>query len=126
MRTVNWPEQYLNAIHSGDEVVSTKVRETYEREVGFMKNPPKDFPYYFDPERGNHHIGFIEKFCRMSKGSSAKKQIRVELFQKAKLQLVFGWVEKGTNFRRFKEVDDYRGRKCGKSTETAAVEWDIA
>ena len=126
MRTVNWPEQYLNAIHSGDEVVSTKVRETYEREVGFMKNPPKDFPYYFDPERGNHHIGFMEKFCRMSKGSSAKKQIRFELFQKAKLQLVFGWVEKGTNFRRFKEVDDYRGRKCGKSTETAAVEWDIA
>ena len=125
---MNWPEIYLAMIQSGGETVSAKVRAVYEREVGFMKNPPKDFPYYFDPERGEHHIGFIEKFCRTSKGSknAAKKLIRLEPFQKAKLQLVFGWVEKETNFRRFREVDDYRGRKCGKSTETAAVEWDVA
>ncbi|MCM1057900.1 MAG: terminase large subunit [Firmicutes bacterium] len=129
MSAVSWPEVYLDAIHAGDEVVSAKVREVYEREVEFIRNPPKDFPYYFDPERGSHHIGFMEKFCKLSKGdkgSSAKKLIRFELFQKAKLQLVFGWVEKGTNLRRFREVDDYRGRKCGKSTETAAVEWDVA
>ena len=120
---MNWPEIYLAMIQSGGETVSAKVRAVYEREVGFMKNPPKDFPYYFDPERGEHHIGFIEKFCRTSKGSknAAKKLIRLEPFQKAKLQLVFGWVEKETNFRRFREVDDYRGRKCGKSTETSGT-----
>lgn len=123
---MNWPEIYLDMIHSGEEVVSAKVKEVYEREIGFMKNPPKEFPYYFDPDRGDHHIGFIEKFCKGSKGSSAKKPLKLEPFQKAKLQLVFGWVEKGTNYRRFREVDDYRGRKCGKSTETAAVEWDVA
>lgn len=123
---MNWPEAYLDKIHSGEEVVSAKVKEVYEREVEFMRNPPKDFPYYFDPDRGEHHIGFIERFCKGSKGSSAKKPLKLELFQKAKLQLVFGWLEKGTDFRRFREVDDYRGRKCGKSTETAAVEWDVA
>lgn len=123
---MNWPEEYLAMIQSGDEVVSTKVRELYEREVNFIKNPPKDFPYYFDEERGLHHIGFMEKFCRQSKGTKAKQLLRFEPFQKAKLQLVFGWVEKETNLRRFREVDDLRGRKCGKSTETAAVEWDIA
>lgn len=123
---MNWPEEYLAMIQSGDEVVSTKVRELYEREINFMKNPPKDFSYYFDEERGLHHIGFMEKFCRQSKGSKAKQLLRFEPFQKAKLQLVFGWVEKETNLRRFREVDDLRGRKCGKSTETAAVEWDIA
>lgn len=123
---MNWPQEYLAMIQSGDEVVSTKVRELYEREVNFMKNPPKDFPYYFDEERGLHHIGFMEKFCRQSKGSKAKQLLRFEPFQKAKLQLVFGWVEKETSLRRFREVDDLRGRKCGKSTETAAVEWDIA
>lgn len=123
---MNWPETYLDKIHSGEEVVSAKVKEVYEREVEFMKNPPKDFPYYFDPDRGDHHIGFIERFCKGSKGSSAKKPLKLELFQKAKLQLVFGWLEKGTDLRRFREVDDYRGRKCGKSTETAAVEWDVA
>ncbi len=123
---MNWPEEYLAMIRSGDEVVSAKVRAVYEREVNFMHNPPKDFPYYFDPERGEHHIGFMERFCRQSKGEFAKQPIHFEPFQKAKLQLVFGWVEKGTNLRRFREVDDLRGRKCGKSTETAAVEWDMA
>ena len=123
---MNAVEEYLAMIQSGDEVVSTKVRELYEREVNFVKNPPKDFPYYFDPERGDHHIGFMEKFCKQSKGSKAKQPLKFEPFQKAKMQLVFGWVEKGTDLRRFREVDDLRGRKCGKSTETAAVEWDIA
>lgn len=123
---MNWPELYLDRIRSGEEIVSTKIKEVYEREVGFMKNPPKDFPYYFDPDRGSHHIGFIEKFCKTSKGKSAGQPILLQPFQKAKLQLVFGWVKKGTGLRRFREVDDYRGRKCGKSTETAAVEWDIA
>lgn len=46
----------------------------------------------------------------------------MELFQKAKLQLVYGWKEKETGNRRFREVVDLRGRKCGKSSETAAVE----
>lgn len=124
--TQNYPELYLDKIKAGDEVVSNKVRMVYEREVNWMQNPPKDFPYYFDPERGNHHIGFMERFCKQSKGNYGGKNIEFQLFQKAKLQMIFGWVEKGTNLRRFREVDDLRGRKCGKSTETAAVEWDVA
>lgn len=113
-------------VQAGDEIVSHKVREVYEREVRWMEHPPKDFPYYFDERRGEHHIEFMERFCRHSKGRWAGKPVRFEPFQKAKLQLVFGWVEHDTNMRRFREVDDIRGRKCGKSTETAAVEWDVA
>ncbi len=126
MSTVNWPQEYMDKINAGDEVVSEKVKAVYERECEWMKNPPKDFLYYFDPERGQHHIDFMERFCKQSKGDGAKKLLKFELFQKAKLQMVFGWVEHGTNLRRFREVDDLRGRKCGKSTETAAVEWDVA
>ena len=122
---MNWPKEYLAAIHSGEEVVSRKVRAVYERECSWMDNPPTDFPFYFDPERGEHHIEFIERFCKHSKSRMARKPVRLELFQKAKLQLVFGWVEKETDLRRFREVIDIRGRKCGKSTETAAVEWDM-
>ena len=124
--TENWPQNYLDMMKSGDEVVSHKIRTVYERECEWIRNPPKNFPYYFDPERGDHHINFMQKFCRQSKGKMAGKLIQFEPFQKAKLQLVFGWVENGTNLRRIREVDDFRGRKCGKSTETAAVEWDVA
>jgi len=121
---MNYPKLYLEAIHLGDEVVSEKVRVVYEREVEWMDHPPVDFPYYFDEEEGERHIEFIEKFCKHSKGKFAGKNISLELFQKAKLQLVHGWRHKETGFRRFQEVIDIRGRKCGKSTETAAAEWD--
>lgn len=119
---MNWAKEYLNAIHKGKEVVSIKVNAVYEREVGWMKNPPKDFPFYFDEEAGQRPIEFIETYCKHSKGKWAKKLIELELFQKAKIQLVYGWKEKDTDHRRIREVVDVRGRKCGKSTETAGVE----
>lgn len=120
-----YAQEYYDAICSGDETVCTEIKTVYERETEWIRNPPKDFPYYYDPERGQRHIDFIEKFCKQSQGQTQGRNIRLELFQKAKLELVFGWVEKETNLRRFQEVVDIRGRKCGKSTETAAVEWDI-
>ena len=123
---MNWAKVYYAAIRSGDEVVSDKVRAVYERECSWMSDPPKDFPFYFDEDMGNHHIDFIERFCKHSKGDFAGCNLKLELFQKAKLMLVFGWREKATGYRRFREVVDIRGRKCGKSTETAGVEWDVA
>lgn len=122
---INYPKEYLKAIQSGEEVVSNKVRTVYERECGWMDNPPADFPYYFDEKEGLRHIEFIERFCKHSKGRFARQSIKLELFQKAKIQLAFGWRHKDTKLRRFREVVDIRGRKCGKSTETAAVEWDV-
>ena len=119
-------EEYEYKLNSGEINTCEKIKAVYEREVSFIKNPPKDFPYYFDPERGNRHIEFMETFCKQSKSPFAGKPIKFELFQKAKLQLVFGWVQKDSGLRRFREVDDIRGRKNGKSTETAAVEWDVA
>lgn len=122
---INYPEQYLEAIHAGEEVVSNKVRAVYEREVGWMQNPPEDFPFYFDAKEGNKHIEFIERFCKHSKGRFAGKPVKLELFQKAKIQLAFGWLRKDNHKRRFRIVLDIRARKCGKSTETAAVSWDM-
>lgn len=119
---MNYVRQYLDAIDAGDEVVSLKVAAVYKREVSWMENPPEDFPYYFDEAVGTRPIDFIEKFCKHSKGKWAGKTISLELFQKAKIQLIYGWLEKSTGKRRFREVIDIRGRKCGKSTETAGIE----
>jgi phage terminase large subunit-like protein len=119
---VNWPRAYLEAIRSGNEIVSGKVRALYEREVGWMSEPPQGFPFLFDESAGQRPIDFIEAYCKNSKGKWGRQPMRLELFQKAKLQLAFGWLEKETGRRRIREVVDVRGRKCGKSTETAAVE----
>jgi phage terminase large subunit-like protein len=119
---VNYVKEYLDEIHKGNEIVGIKIKTLYERECSWMDDPPKDFPFYFDEDAGQRPIDFIEKFCKHSKGRWGGKPFKLELFQKAKIQLVFGWLEKCNSKRRFREVVDIRGRKCGKSSETAAVE----
>ena len=116
---MNWPRLYMDAINKGEETVGAKVRAVYEREVGFMDDPA--FPYVFDEEAAERPITFIEDYCKHSKGRWGRQPIRLELFQKAKIALAFGWLNRDGK-RRFREVVDIRGRKCGKSTETAAVE----
>ncbi len=116
---MNWPRLYLEAIRSGEETVSAKVRAVYEREVAWMDDPA--FPYVFDEEAAARPIEFVEAYCKHSKGRWGRQPIRLELFQKAKIALAFGWMN-WEGKRRFREVVDIRGRKCGKSTETAAVE----
>ena len=117
---MNWPKEYLAQIRSGKIPASAKIRAVYERECGWMDDPPANFPYYFDEAAGQRHIDFMQKFCRQSKGKAGKQLIRFDWFQLAKIQLVFGWKEKETGHRRIREIFDMRGRKCGKSTETAA------
>ena len=117
----NWPKIYLKKIRAGEIQVSRKVLAVYERECGWMDNPPPNFLYKFSPELGQYYIDYMEKFCRQSKGKAGGQLIKFQLFQLAKMQLVFGWVEKDTGLRRFREVFDIRGRKNGKSTETSAV-----
>lgn len=122
---MNWPKEYLAKIRSGEIPASAKIRALYERECAWMDAPPAGFPYRFDEALGQRHIDFMQRFCRQSKGKAGKLLIRFELFQLAKLQLIFGWVDKATGMRRIREVIDLRGRKCGKSTETAAVLHDM-
>lgn len=124
---MNWPKEYLNAIKEGRIVACKKIIAVYERECKWMDNPPDDpeWNYVFDEDLGQKHIDFMQKFCRQSKGKAGKQPIKFELFQLAKMQLVFGWKDKDTGYRRIREVVDIRGRKCGKSTETAAVCHDM-
>ena len=115
---MNYVKEYLKAIHDGVEVVGAKIKAVYEREVEWMDNPP--FEWHFDERIGEKPIIFIEKFCRHSKGKWAGKHIKLELFQKAAIQLAFGWVDKH-NHRRFREVVFLIARKCGKSTITSGL-----
>ena len=117
---MNWPREYLAQIQSGEIVVSADVRAVYEREVAWMDD--ETFPFRFDEKAGERPVRFVEMFCRNSKGKWAGKPLALDLFQKAKIQLVFGWLDRETGKRRFREVVDIRGRKNGKSVETAAIE----
>ena len=103
--------EYWEQIQSGAEVVSAKVKKTYKKLVYDLDHPDE---YYYSPRRANHIIEFAENFCHHSKGSQGGKPIRLELWEKALLSAVFGFIDIEGN-RKYREVILIVGKKNGKS-----------
>lgn len=116
---MNYPRKYYKAIQNGEVSAPQTIKAIYERELNLMETRNLDFR--FDEKAGLRPIEFIERFCKTSQGRLGAP-LKLELFQKAKIQLAFGWLERDSRLRRFREIGDVRGRKCGKSTETAGIE----
>lgn len=74
----------------------------------------KNKKYHFDPLLANRPIWFIEDLCKQSKGAVGKG-LKLELFQKAIIQAVYGIVDKRGK-RKTQELLLIIGRKNGKST----------
>lgn len=117
---MNYVLEYWRKIESGEIVTSRRVKAVYGRLAAEMEKPEPDSPYYFDEATGERPIEFIEHFCKQSQGTLGAP-LRLELFQKAFIQLLFGWLEKETGYRRFRETLFLVGRKNGKSTLLAAL-----
>ena len=117
---MNYVREYWRKIESGEIVTSRRVKAVYGRLMAEMDSPAADSPYYFDEETGERPIIFIERFCKQSQGTLGAP-LRLELFQKAFIQNLFGWLLKETGYRRFRETLFLVGRKNGKSTLLAAL-----
>lgn len=115
---MNYILEYWGAIESGKVLVSKRVYKQYKKLVEEIKNPGR---YIFDERKANKPIEFIERFCKHSKGEWAGKPVILELFQKAYISALFGFIDKETGLRRFRESLFYCGRKNGKSTMLAGI-----
>ena len=115
---MNYVKEYCDRIERGDIITSRRVKAVYERLVKEMGDD--SIPYYFDEETGERPITFIETFCKQSQGTIGAP-LKLELFQKAFIQLLFGRLEKDTGYRRFRETLFLCGRKNGKSTLLSGI-----
>ncbi|MGX5634093.1 terminase large subunit [Bacillus thuringiensis] len=115
---MNYIQEYWNAIEAGEVMVSKRVYRQYKRLVEDIETPDK---YVFDEDKANTPIEFIERFCKHSKGEWAGKPIELELFQKAYIAALFGFVDKHTGLRRYRESLFYVARKNGKTTMLAGI-----
>lgn len=113
-------EQYFGNIVDGKIVACDKMKRMSERLLEQYLAPNK---YHFDYDIANRHTRFIEKFCKLPSGNVGEP-IELELFQKARLQALFGFVD-DNDIRQFNECLIIEGRKNGKTTETACVELDL-
>lgn len=115
----NYVLAYWREIESGREIVSSRVRQLYEKLAEDINSPKK--PFVFDAQRAMRPIEYIEGICRHSTGKWAGKPVLLELWQKAAISAAFGFVDSVTGARQYTRVDLFVARKNGKSTLAAGI-----
>ena len=111
---MNYIEQYYGEIESGKLIVSDKVRRVMRHLV--RKLHDKKSQYIYDDAKARYVIDFIQTFCKHSKGKWGGKPVTLELWQKAITAALFGFVDKKTGLREYKQLILIVARKNGKST----------
>lgn len=108
--------EYWQAISKGRVNVGKWIRLLYD----VIMQGISDKRWFFNDRRGNNAIAFIERYCHHCKGRLAPRRIKLELWQRASIFLIFGVVD-GQGRRQFREVAWYIGRKMGKSLVAAGI-----
>ena len=114
---MNYIKEYYDLIKNSKVKVSKKVKKQFEKLIFDLENPGK---YHFDLDKANRPIEFVERFCKHSKGKWAGKPVILDLWQKAILQSIFGFVNENGD-RKYRELLIVVARKNGKSTLLSAI-----
>ena len=110
--------EYWEKIEHGEIPVSRKTYQWYKYLSSMVNNPTDQMMY--SPERANHILEFAENFCCLSKGAGAGKKVVLELWEKAHLAAIFGFIDKDGN-RTCRESVLIVGKKNGKSLLASIV-----
>lgn len=116
---MNYIREYWNKIQSKEIIVCKKIYQQYEILINILDD--KNSKWYFNEEQAERPIEFIERFCKHSKGKWAGKPVILELWQKAIVQAIYGFLDRETNLRKHQEVLIVVARKNGKTTFVASL-----
>ncbi|UPK80288.1 terminase large subunit [Proteus vulgaris] len=120
---VNAANQYARDVVRGKIVVCQYVIDACQRHIDDMaQEKSRKFRYRFDKDLAEQAAKFIQLLPH-TKGEWAFKRmpITLEPWQLFIVCSAFGWVQKGTKLRRFREVYTEIPRKNGKSAISAGV-----
>ena len=109
--------EYWGKIQNKEIRVSDKVFRTYKKVVKDIESPGE---YFYSSNRANHILEFAENYCRHSKGKFGGKPVELELWEKAHLATVFGFIDIEGN-RKYRESLLIVGKKNGKSLLASVV-----
>lgn len=112
----NYIYAYYQAIQNGEECVGRWIRLLYEIIIKGLEQKL----FFYSPKKANAAILFVENFCRHHEGPLAPQLIKLELWQKALLSVLFGILD-DTGARQFREVFIVIARKNGKTLFAAAI-----
>ena len=109
--------EYWGKIQSNEIIVCDKLYRTYKKVVYDIHHPGT---YYYSSKRANHILEFAENYCRHSKGKMGGKRVVLELWEKAHLATIFGFIDIEGN-RKYRESLLIVGKKNGKSLLASIV-----
>ena len=112
----NYIFAYYQAITTGAVVVGRWVEALYAKIIDQLEKKE----VFFDTTKANKAIEYIETHCFHTEGILAPSLLKLELWQKAFISLIFGIVDENGQ-RQFREVVLIVGRKNGKSALAAAI-----
>ena len=110
--------RYAEEVAGGQIIACKKVIQAANRFIGDLENQQyADYPWHFDIGRAYRPIDFIERFMKPSKGNYDRMELLP--WQHFVEGNAYGWVDKKTKLRRFKESMVVVGRGNGKTTMLA-------
>ena len=112
----NYILEYYQQIKDGTVLVGKWVSKIYE----YIINGLEQRSFFYVPKKAKAAVLFIENFCHHHEGELAPNRIRLELWQKALVSVIFGIVDEKGN-RQFREVFLLIARKNGKTLLAAAI-----
>lgn len=112
----NYILAYYQRIQDGTEIVGKWVRLVYEMIIKGLQEKA----FFYDHKKATAAVRFIESFCHHHEGVLAPGLLKLELFEKAFVSLIFGIVDE-TGARQFREVFFVEARKNGKTLLAAAI-----
>ena len=107
---------YYQGITDGSIVVGKWIRMLYELIIDGLEKKR----WFFDQRKANNAIRFIERFCHHNKGALAPQHLKLSLWERAGISLIFGIVD-AEGVRQFKEIMWLVGRKQGKSLIASGI-----
>ena len=109
--------EYWQEIQNKKVIVCDKLYRTYKKVINDLNNPGE---FFYSNKRANHIIEFIENFCRHSKGKMGGKPVILELWEKAMLATIFGFINID-GIRKYQFAELIIGKKNGKSLLASCV-----
>ncbi len=107
---------YYQQITDGTSTVGKWVLDAYQKVIDGLQS--KEF--FYDAKKAHHAVDWIEAHCFHTEGDLAPSPLKLELWQKAFLSVIFGIVDEDGS-RHFREILLVIGRKNGKSLLGAAI-----
>ena len=112
----NYILSYYQQIKDGSVVVGRWVRLLYTYIVDGLQAGL----FRYSPKKASAAVMFIEGFCHHHEGALAPGRLKLELWQKALVSVIFGIVDE-TGARQFREIFFVVARKNGKTLLAAAI-----